>query len=157
MLLGVWFLKTGYTSADWPRVTGEVVGVHVREWKSVAEAVDQPAPKPYYYPEIEYRYEVDGKVYTSTRYKLSDTARKHDDENTARLAASKYRVGDPIEVAYDPAAPEQAVLRTGASAGAWVPLLLGLALLCLGSFFSRISERGPSQRPLRARAARTAG
>lgn len=156
-LFGVWFLKTGYTSSDWPRVEGEVIGVQVQVWESVAEAVDQPEPKPYYYPEIEYRYEVDGQTYTSTRYGLGETAQKYEDRGDAELAAAKYQIGDPIEVAYDPAAPDQAVLRTGASIGAWAPLLLGVLFGGLGWFLSRFAERGGSNEKLRTRPAGSAG
>ncbi|MEZ5545886.1 MAG: DUF3592 domain-containing protein [Lysobacteraceae bacterium] len=134
---GVYFIAEGYEAKRWPQTTGTIVSVAVRTDtagynKGVTRAQRERSYR--YYPSILYRWNVDGRTYTGSRYRLGTTHEKYGAREEAVAAASAYRNGAAIDVFYDPANPDQAVLVNAPSGGVFVPLPLGLLIAAIGGF-----------------------
>ena len=102
----------------WRRTTGvvlerDLVGVHYG-----------PDLMPGLRPVVRYRYPVEGREYVSSRVNVTGFSR-----SAAEAAYDRYGPGMHVEVWYDPAAPDQAVLKPGAPLGAYLWAGFGVALL----------------------------
>lgn len=133
---GVTFLLSANESQDWPTTTGIVDRVRVTWSTSNSDSSSATRNREYYY-EVYYDYEVDGQIYSGSRYSLGDGSTASDrtwnTEEEARVAADNaYLPSQPIAVYYDPADPTSAVLSPGASFGTYVPMVFGLVLLLSG-------------------------
>ena len=73
------------------------------------ERKSQPKGGSYYVIRCRYDYEVGGRRYTGTRAALEFNNYPSEEAARAKLAGKK--VGDPVAVWYDPAAPDTAVLE----------------------------------------------
>jgi len=137
-LFGVYFIALGNESGSWPETQGTIVSVTIRTDSYLAgNAASTPEQKERgrrYYPSITYRWEVDGRSFTGSRYRLGTTHEKFEEREQAVVAAARYRNGAPISVFYDPEDPSQAVLDRSASGAVWVPLPFGLLLAVMGWF-----------------------
>ena len=135
-LFGIWFIALGNDAGRWPQTQGTVVSVMVRTDShhagSPAITEEQRERRRRYFPSISYRWEVDGKTYHGSRYRLGTTAEKHKQREQAQAAAANYRIGASIPVFYDPENPAEAVLDKRASGAVWVPLPLGLLVTLMG-------------------------
>lgn len=80
---------------------------------------------------ITYQYTVEGVRYTSDRYALSEPILEYRKHSLSELE-TKYRVGMPVTVYYDPKNPAVAVLRTGLGALEVFRLLLGAGMAVVG-------------------------
>jgi hypothetical protein len=89
--------RTGLASIHWPTVTGRILS------NGVEDNGD------YWIPTARYEYAVAGKRYESNVIQVEFAAMWHEE---AEEYAASLPVGGPVEVRYDPAAPENAVLRT---------------------------------------------
>ena len=85
-----------------------------------------------YYPEITYRWTVDGQSYEGDRYRLGETHEKYLEREAAVVAAGAFKNGMPIPVYYQVDHPSSAVLDPSLSVGVFVPLPLGLLFLASG-------------------------
>lgn len=129
VLFGIYFAFLASDSNSWPQVEGTVSNSRVRINSSVDQtnrAFSENDSDRTYYPELTYSYTVDGQTYSSSRYALGESAPDFKEREEAQAAASAQPAGSNVNVYYDPADPSSAVLRTGASTGSWVPLLMGL-------------------------------
>lgn len=135
-LFGAYFIALGNEARSWPETEGTVVSVTIRSWTPGAgnqgRTRAQRERLREYYPEITYRWEVDGQSYTGSRYTLGTTHEKYDERDEAVAAAVKYRNGAPIPVYYDPKDPSEAVLDNSTSGAVFVPLPLGLLFAAAG-------------------------
>lgn len=133
---GVYFIVLGNEARNWPEAQGTIVSVTIRSYTPVAgnqgRTRAQRERLREYYPEITYRWEVDGQSYTGSRYTLGTTHEKYDERTEAVAAALKYRNGAPISVYYDPRDPSEAVLDKSRSGAVFVPLPLGLLFAAAG-------------------------
>ena len=87
-------------SKRWPAVFGTVQSSREEEVTYTGDSVSASA----YHPAIFYRYEVDGKQYTSLERHLSQT-------DDLRLVA-EYPVGMRVNVYYNPKKPKESTLKT---------------------------------------------
>ncbi|MDZ7639037.1 MAG: DUF3592 domain-containing protein [Bryobacterales bacterium] len=147
LLFGIWFLYSGMESSRWPTVTGEVVDTRIRVWSSVNARYRRDLRHRRYYPQVEYRYVVDGKEYRSRRYSLGEEHPDFAERAEAVEAGQAFRAGSAVQVSYDPGDPSSAVLAAGTQTGTWVPLLLAIPLGAAGLFLIWLGMRMPPARP----------
>jgi len=86
----------------------------------------------YWYPEIEYEYEVQGRSYISNRVLL---VRVNFPEPKAREMVARYPAGARVQAWCDPRRPASAVLERGLAgyeSQYRIPLIVGAAFLLLG-------------------------
>ncbi len=84
---------------------------------------------PYFIPKVEVAYEVDGRVYRSDRFSIHNFTIGTKGEIGEVLGGAK--VGDTVELFYDPTAPEKSSLAVPSYDGVVVALFLGTGLLLL--------------------------
>lgn len=121
--LGWRTLQHARVSTTWPRVHGEIIAsreevTHNGEYETRRGV-------------ITYHYRVDGTPYRSRRVFFGDTiGLLWDKPRERRLAA--YPVGRAVQVAYDPAAPHQAVLEAGPHGATYLAVAAPAALALYG-------------------------
>lgn len=125
--------RDGRRSLGWPSVSGQVTSSSVT--LETTQADSDSRLESTYYPSVSYDYRVDGQSLKGSRIGVGGaegTARKED----AEAVAGRYAVGSKVDVYYDPANPEYAVLVRGANitmvwiiaAGGAVGLAVGIAV-----------------------------
>lgn len=87
---------------------------------------DGPGRGANYYPHVKYRYVVDARTFTSTRYRASGWS--SDSPDGPQTIVSRYPVGSRQLAWYDPARPGEAVLVRELNWLALTLALLGCAL-----------------------------
>lgn len=115
-------------SADWPSTQGtvvvsEVVGTYGDTVRRKGNA---------WKAHVEYRYEVDGKRYTSSRISFSDYGSSIKSSHEER--AGRYPAGREIQVFYDPKDPGKAVLEIGAPVVDYLTIAFGAVFVGIGGF-----------------------
>ncbi|MEZ6094752.1 MAG: DUF3592 domain-containing protein [Pirellulaceae bacterium] len=129
LAFGIYFLWMA-NSTNWVRVKGEVANVSIKT--SIINVGDAVHRTTQYYPNIEYRYAVNGIEYQSDRYQLGTTHQKFNSREEALEHARAFAVGSAIDVFYDPQSPSSAVLSRDTDISVWVPSILGLFFLLSG-------------------------
>jgi len=124
----VWALSEAvyaHASEHWPRTLGSIVTSRV----SVEH--DGSGEGPIYAADIRYRYVVDGHEYTCDRVRFgglwSFAWRRPADTFTTR-----FLVGAPVTVAYDPAKPSRGVLEPGRVGHAYLKVLVFAVFVAAG-------------------------
>jgi hypothetical protein len=117
------FAQTYHEKKAWPTVIGQTTG------KTKMALVSSIRGAPTYYPLLEYRYQVDGKQFTSWRVYSHDTAA---DSNSNERLFKKYQ--GTVTAHYDPADPEQAFLVLNSPVWIWLLRMLGAAFLLVAAF-----------------------
>ena len=133
LLFGAWFVREAMAIRNWPPTTGTLISVSVRSSRSGSSTSRR------YKVHLIYRYTVEGKSYTSSRYRLGDgsTAGDFTRREQAREEAKRWEEGQDIKVYYAPDEPKSAVLMRVASWGVYVPIILGLLFGLTGIFAGR--------------------
>ncbi len=98
--------RVAAASQHWPRVAGTVIAAAV---KPVAVQGSDPV----YDLDLRYRYAVAGQEFEASRLRFGPTPRANGREEIEALAR-RFPAGSAVQVAYDPGAPQQAVLQPGA-------------------------------------------
>ena len=123
--------RDGRLSLGWPSVSGQVTSSSVT--LETTQADSDSRLESTYYPSVSYDYRVDGQALKGSRVGVGGavgTARKED----AEAVAKRYAVGSKVDVYYDPANPEYAVLVRGANMiMVWVIAGCGAVALVLGA------------------------
>ena len=127
---GLWSLRQQRRTHRWPSANAVVdltdIGVTTSQgWT-------------WYTPLVYYKYEVDGRSYTSELIKLETPSTT--DVNKASKPLAAYKEGSKVRCCYDPARPERAVLERGVSS--MVPMLLiglGAVLIATALVFGFVS------------------
>ena len=136
-------LWAGNDSLNWPTVSGTVI-------EATATPVAGARTGGGWQVRVEYRYELDGQVYSSDR--LFYTRRLGGrTEQMARDELVHYVPGGAVLVHYHPERPERAVLNPGADTRAFFGLVVGFGLLGIGATFWMVPTRSV-RRPRRRRA-----
>jgi hypothetical protein len=129
--LGIKNMRKAQASQSWPSTSGQVTGVDVGESRSTDSDGHHHTS---YYPIVRYTYVVNGQSFSGD--KLAFGPRTASGRYAkAQAVASRYAVGAPVTVYYNPENPEDAVLQKRA-AGTMATLIIGIAFLavtvCLG-------------------------
>ena len=119
-------------SARWSTVDGTVVSSTVSWSRDEEGQGGSRLGEVWYNAEVEYTYEVNGRVHRGDRVSF-DFASKAGDDEKARKTVAKYPAGSSVTVHYDPASPDRSVLEPGMhestaleSRGGWILLAVGL-------------------------------
>ncbi len=123
VLFGIYFIWYAH-SAMWVETDAIISSVKVRT--SVHSAGDSLRRGNLYYPQISYGYIVDGKHYSSHKWKLRTEHESYAQRDEAVRAAAKYKNGDTITAYYNQDEPSVAVLKPGVNFTDYISLLVGL-------------------------------
>lgn len=93
-------------SRNWDSTTGRVLYSGIGSRRSTGSSGSTSTT---YYPQVAYEYEVRGQRYQSQRLSFGTVG--YGSHRTAETKAAQYIVGAPVEVFFDPANPDQAVLE----------------------------------------------
>lgn len=141
-VFGIYFIIAGYGARSWPAAEGMIEATNVRVnillagRGSVTDSSREARRT--YYPEITYRWMVDGQTYTGTRFALGEAHPDFPDRQDAQEAARRFPSGQAIDVYFDPEDPGSAVIDRSLKLGAFVPLPLGLFFAAFGVFGLRM-------------------
>jgi hypothetical protein len=95
------------SAASWPTVPGVVTGSRMlRRW-GLGDGIWIAGL--WYVPEVSYRYEVEGREFSSRRVYLSETG--FPKLRAASAVIARYPKGDGVTVHYDPSHPKRACLE----------------------------------------------
>jgi hypothetical protein len=103
-------LDVHLTTKDWLIVPGRVIEVSVRKGHALQ---GDSGNRDVYWPQWKYTYTVNGAEYRGHRERID--ARLYGTEQEARDASQRLRVGDTVDVYFDPDDPRQSVLERGVS------------------------------------------
>ena len=106
-------------AVNWPTVSGQVVGVTVRNTDPSGVTLAAPIAL------VDYRYSVSGTVYSG-----SQSIRRF---TTSEEAQAAFPVGQALVVYYNPNAPLQSLIEPGTAETAEQPLLSGPRTVLLGT------------------------
>ncbi len=109
-------------SLDWPVATGVVGG----------SAPGEAAPGQATGGRVEYRYEVDGKHYTSNRVFIGDSSILARPGSRTGGDAGQHAPVRRVEVYYDPDRPRLCVLEPGVHSEIYTDLILGVIVAGIG-------------------------
>jgi hypothetical protein len=101
---GVW-LRTS-AARRWPSTSGTVVDSRIIESEDDGDL--------YYHPEVQFRYQVNGKVYPSDQWAIGSRVvwgGQRRDPKKAQSVVERYPAGRAVQVYYNPRQPEQATLE----------------------------------------------
>jgi hypothetical protein len=126
-LVGMWrgwlVVQRARDSSDWPRTTGAIIGSAVHSRNNGEHTFHRTV--------ISYRYDVAGATYQAKRvFYGDDIALQFAGPGQRRLVL--YPQGREVTVAYDPAAPQEAVLEPGPNTAAYLSLYTPIALALFG-------------------------
>jgi hypothetical protein len=99
IVAGVVSFRKSRASTAWPTVEGSIVA-------SGVETSDE-----HYYPRVHYLYSFGGESFRGSSIRFVE--RGYNFKRSAKAAASRYKVGQPVVVSVNPAAPGEAVLQPG--------------------------------------------
>lgn len=123
--LGYWgwtILQDARASATWPNTPGQVVSSDVRH-STDSEGGDS------YSPEVTYQYSVNDQSYQADRIKFGENS--YNSNRRAQEEVDRYPVGRTVDVYYDPAEPEKAVLEPGVSGGSYIVISIGAVFMLI--------------------------
>ncbi len=142
-VFGIYFIIAGHGARSWPAAEGTIESTSVRvnillTGRGSGTDSSREARRTYY-PEISYRWMVDGQTYTGSRFALGEEHPDFPDRQDAQGAAKRFPAGGAIDVYVDPEDPSSAVIDRSLKIGAFVPLPLGLLFLAVGIFGLRMA------------------
>lgn len=142
-VFGIYFIIAGYGARSWPVAKGTIestsVRVNILLAGSGSVTDSSREARRTYYPQITYRWEVDGQTYTGSRFALGEEHPDYPDRQDAQEAAKGFPAGGAIDVSFDPQDPSSAVIDRSLKLGAFVPLPLGLFFAAFGVFGLRMA------------------
>lgn len=109
-------VRNARASAGWPVVQGVITESEIEF--STDEDGDTWTPR------VAYTYMVNGLSYENYTIKFGETS--YGSERTALEVQARYPIGQTVDVYYDPADPDRAVLEPGISGGSYIVLVTGL-------------------------------
>lgn len=147
VVLGVPMIAMGVVSSNWDTTTGIIEVSQIHAESQASRNRKGPGPSRYwiYTPQVVYRYEIDGRSYTSDRIAAGVVA-AHTEVGPVKKFLAKYPVGNEVTVHYDQSNPTLALLEPGVSWRTLVIPLFGIALLIAAAgaiyFFGRMPKPG---------------
>jgi hypothetical protein len=116
-------LRLATQSLEWPRTRARIVAAT----NNIAFFQD---PVARFTADLAYEYRIGDHSYTGTKVRFGGYLFRH----TARRVAYHYQAGSSVQVAYNPARPEQAVLEPGAILTDYIVLCGCLAWIVVGVY-----------------------
>lgn len=149
--LGVWLIVNSRkqrqkveASRNWPTTVAQITLAEVRE---KSEYDSEGDTRRYYYPHVEYTYQVAGITYQGNQLTFG-AKRGYSSPKKANEEIARYPVGAQVRAYYNPANPQEAVLEQRAVGSNFmlifgiIALLIALCSLCglLGSLISNLAS-----------------
>jgi hypothetical protein len=125
-------IREAARSRGWPVTQGRISRSELEKVR-LSPGARRGATVTAYRPLVEYEYRVDGLDYRSRSVRLGATRATTKERASAELAP--FAVGSTIQVHYDPAVPDRALLETRVGLLSYTALI-GLLLLGLAVYFS---------------------
>jgi hypothetical protein len=144
-VFGLTFIADGFAVRGWEEVTGEIVDVRIRIDSSLQDNDIGRKKHRRFFPEIKYRWTLQGKEYEGDRYRLGTTFEKFKTREEASQAAGAFSTGGEVVVYVDPSDPSSAVLDRRPSA-TFVPLLIGFLFMSTGGLIYRLKDQIAARR-----------
>jgi len=119
-IIGALAVRHAAGSQRWPTTPGEVLSSRVARGEGNT------------YVQVRYRYSVAEKTYTGARVSYRGSSLPGLPTDPPEATVSRYPAGKPVQVHYDPAAPDRSVLEPGAGLSAYAPLAAGGLFFVLG-------------------------
>ena len=116
-------------SESWPSVNGSITH------SSVSHSVSS-SNKFRYIPKVQYKYEIDGIEYSNDTIQFVSVSWEFKDRFRAERVIKPYSKGKIVDVFYDPAEPENSVLKKGSVGGLPWGYIISSILLLLGLVFT---------------------
>ncbi len=118
----------GWDSKSWPSTNGTIVSSRVKTvtTRSTSTSKTPGKKRTRYFPEIHYKYQVDGKEFTGNRFAFGFSNRT---KETSKNIVARYPAGAKVPVHYDPDDPEESVLEPGVYTLNWFGILFGLGAI----------------------------
>lgn len=149
-VFGVTFIADGFAVRSWEEVPGQIIDVRIRIDSSLQDNDFSRRKHRRYYPEITYRWTLQGQEYEGDRYRLGTTFEKFKTREAAVEAGRSFSPGAAVAVYVDPSNPSAAVLDRRPSA-TFVPLLIGILFMATGGllfgFKDQIAARAAKGQP----------
>lgn len=122
-------------SADWPSIEGRLSKISLSERRSSSSAghMGTRIETLTYGIDAEYDYRVGGTSYLGKRFSFEPFT---GDRSYWEAKAGLYEAGSRVNVHYDPGNPESAVLETGVYERNYIFIVMGLAFLGIGLFYT---------------------
>ncbi len=138
---GVRQFRQARASRAWPSTPGKIISASVVDIAPVSVDMDgdRQGSRPSYRPVIEYAYDVDGKGYRANHRVFGDESIAYASENKAQAAIADYSPERAVQVYYDPANPETAVLLPGRTGSVLAAIVAGVICLAIGLLFASAS------------------
>lgn len=90
-------------SEDWPTVQGQITKSQIGKKRDDGST--------YYFPEVSFKYAVDGKNYNGSKVRTIQT--NTTSSRGVKKTIGRYPVNSPVTVHYDPELPDVSVLEPG--------------------------------------------
>ena len=106
LIFSIWQLLRSVSASKWPKAEGEIIYSGVEEENDVDGSI-------YFKPNIEYKYSVLGKEYSSKKYAFGFNFISAPFRFFSNRVISKLRSKSVVSVSYNPKKPSESVLLTG--------------------------------------------
>jgi hypothetical protein len=139
--LGIYFIVVALASKTWDQKQGQIISVKIpASLANVGNAVQRHLV---YRIEVTYSYEVEGMIYTNSRFSTGsgDTVEGGFNEKLkARewLKNSGYSTGKNVTVYVNPKDAKDSVLSSGINIGTVMPIIIGLLFFLTGYLLQKI-------------------
>jgi len=129
-----WLWRRGQQAASWPVVSGTITRARVeaRKQRMGNTLYRQASRSTYYRPALAYRYEVNGATFEGRRAQFGERIGWDKDAAAMKRLIDRYPEGQPVQVRYDPARPQEAVLAAGTGPFWRTTAVFATACLVLG-------------------------
>jgi hypothetical protein len=141
LALGGYEIKGSRETSNWPSITGTITSSSVR----TETRRESNKTSTVYFPNVQYRYKIDGQPYTSSRIAFGNASGGR--KSFAQDVVEKYPSGQKITVYYDPDDPQYAILETGFTWNSIFIFLGGIVffaagVLCLKTYLRSKQKQG---------------
>ena len=133
----LWWMWIGYRSAQWPRMTGQVV--HAWTVLRVPKGIIGRGRRAGFqrWREIRYRYDIAGRSHVGRGIRVTDDI---DHGGSYRHVSRDYPIGQSVSVAYNPASPNRSVVEPGIPRQTWAFLACAILFFGLAVFFFTLNR-----------------
>jgi hypothetical protein len=123
---------------SWPVVRGRIEKSEVEQFQGFSEGRNgsRGTIRTFYKSVILYSYTVNSRAYTGTNLGLNSTVTASF-EGPARRAAERFKVGEAVDVHYNPKNPSEAALDPRVPIWFWLLWLIPLSAFAAAIFFAR--------------------
>jgi hypothetical protein len=130
-LVGFFQVRKSRASRSWPSANGTITASKIDVDQAAASDEESTATL---FIALEYQYEVHGQTHIGKRIRFDQ--KRYGSKKQAQTALSKYPVGGPVQVFYDPQHPDHCILEQGNTTG-WVFAAVGaiMIMLAMASIF----------------------